>query len=334
MCIRDSGTICALIAQPYLEDEQDQTSYWVEENIYESEDHITLIEGLPEDAEVQRFSITTAHDSGTDDEVRSYPSLWTLIDHLNKAGDKAIVYSHSLHKDFIGPKITPKDHINWQILPLKNTTSPTYTINNDRHQLGWKIESLDKQLAATTTSLGSSASQNSQPLQIHLASSDETSTERFVHLLDLTKEFLLYDVDIAKTPEQDADIIITLNETSAPSAGQPVINWTSSDAPLKVDRLNKSTLHITGDINRENIIDTNLPILLASFLTQHYTNIYDRDLRVLDPTTAPYMSATHQAPEEARASIVKRPLHLELLALLALLIIGERLYAHQLADPS
>jgi len=349
------GLICLLLAQPFLSEDKETTTYWIEESIQEDESYTSISDGLPEEAEVRVFSIGTATSGGTNEDIsegtnkvsddggRSFLSLWTLIDHLNQESDSTVVYTHSLHKDFIGPKVAMSNVVNWNIIPIKDTESTTHTISNDRYQLEWKVQSEDRELFVTTSELESSdarenqGSQPSQPLQLQLVSVDDESKERFEKLINLTKDFLVYEIEIVTDDVAASDIIIVLGESEDALSSEGAdysVHWDASLGPLKVNRPNLSTLNISGDINRESILDSNLPVVLASFLNTTYTGLYDYDLRVFDPTSEQVLIESDKTQKEVTASIARRPLHIELLILLALLIIGERWYAHKLSNPS
>ena len=318
------GVVGALIAQPLLHQDEEQLRYYIQESIYNSDDHQGLVSTLPQEAEVQLFSISPS----AEDDVIHVPSLWTLIDLLNDDAQQTVVYSHSLYKDFIGPVVLLDQHIDWRVIPLKQSETATQVISNDRHQLGWKIESEEKKLSVSTISEEGATSQPSRPMRIHLLSSDEEQADRFQRLLALTQEFLVYDIEITTASSAQSDIVVAIDTAIA---YDQVINWTTDGSLLQVDRPDETTLDIAGDIDRENIIDTNLPVILASFFNTRYTDIYDNDLRVLDP------SIQHLATPSVdivTASLGSRSLSLELLALLALLIICERVYAYKFSDPS
>ena len=70
------GVVSALIAQPLLHQDEEQIRYYIQESIYNSDDHQGLVSTLSEEADVQLFSISPS----AEDDVIHFPSLWTLID--------------------------------------------------------------------------------------------------------------------------------------------------------------------------------------------------------------------------------------------------------------
>lgn len=335
------ASICYLLADPVIEKEKDRTlTYWVSEQIYKNSDFNTLVQSIPEDADINLFS----HEKTNDLEVKTFASSWTLIHYLNSLKDSSIVYSHSLQSSFKGKPVPMKPQIDWKIVPQKeiNTSSESFIKNSI--STDWYINASHTKLSVTSTSKDSNEAQDNKLLSLQFLS-DETSKEanQLKEIINLSVEELPYDIEwINESSTQTANwqiVVASENAKTANSIAKNQIIWQPTKYNLEIERIDESKLQLTGKIDQENILETNLPVIISSLLNKDITSVVQHDIRSIHPKEALTASlseaeqnlTTHSTTANAQLTY-KNPVSIYLLLLILPLFLIERFYSYKLSD--
>lgn len=289
------GLICFLVAQPLLSDESEVISYWIEDGIIEGGDHQELLSQIDEDDTVQCFSFS---DKAKDD-CSTYSSGWQLIDHLNNQKDSTIVFSYSYLKYFKGNPVNIRPSINWNILPVKGTAQLTQRVESGGNVTEWHVSSqADRTSVIYNSEHSGIAVQNSRPLSLSFDANGDDSGERLKDIIDVIGGYLKFPLRWTSEAgdEEDADLQVQVSESIETSKSNS-INWLPSYEKLKIEYASDNNLILKGELSKDEILKSNLPVILSAHFTKIYTDIENNDLRVLDPASVASIEASMSTVE-------------------------------------
>lgn len=324
--------VCFLMAVPVLEeDKEDTISFWIEERIYNNPDYRAIRNSIPEEGDVHLFSYQATDTMG----VRLFGSAWTLIDQLNANKDSSVVYSYSLQKDFVGTPRKMSRKIDWKILPQKEQETIKELASKGTNSVEWKVVSDNSSLAVEEKVVDQKFNATTKKLKLQLITKEDTqNAAQMKKIIELSEEYLYYKLDWV-TASNDADWIVHIGpndeeakDTSASASDDHTIHWQPTDELLQVERTNDVQLNLTGKIDRESLLDSNLPVIIASYFNKDYTSIIAYDQRVLDPSTVLAATSINNEEEtEIEKDLItkkNRPLQSYLLLLIAPMFLAER----------
>ncbi len=277
------GLICFLIAQPLLLDESEVISYWIEEGIIEEGDHQELLAKIDEDDTVQCFGFS---DDDKDD-CLTYTSGWQLIDRLNSHKDSVVIYSYSYLKYFKGDPIEIKSNVNWNVLPQKETAQLKHRVENEGNVTQWHVSSQPHRTSVIyNTGESENVDQNSRPLYLSFEASADDSGKRLKDVIDIAGGYLKFSLSWASeaADEKDADLQVQVVESLETSRSNS-INWIPSNQKLKIEYALDNSLVLIGKLSKDDMLTSNLPVILSAHFNKIYTGLDDNDHRVLDPSS-------------------------------------------------
>jgi len=305
------GLICLLLLGPFIKTEITAKTIWVEENIYNSKDYQGLWADLPEDQVINLFS----HEESDSIGVHYYKSIWTFINQLNNSADSSVVYSYSLQRNFIGAPVLLSPKVDWNIVPYKyeadNRALPKSVSSDQRHIAISNQESLSDQV-----------------LIIQLIDNGfDKEGAQIKKVIESSKDYLPYDIEwITPNSISDKSKIWSINIGTSENNNERLIHWIPSERKLEVESVDERALNLSGKIDRENILDTNLPVRLATMFNNDMTNIYDYDIRVMHPDNLAHTSVVPDTTisENVALATSSEPLHSYVLLLIIPAFLLER----------
>lgn len=267
--------ICLLIAQPLLIDESEVVLYWVEKGILEDGDHQDLLSGIHEDANVQCFSFSKleSHD------CKAFTSGWQLIDMINQQEDSIVVYTYSFLKYFKGDPININQNINWNILPYKETGQPPHQIQNNGEVTEWYVSTEADKTSVVFSSIKSESFNQNKPLALSYNSDANDSGVQLKSVIDALSGYLKFPLS---WDSEDVDIEILVSDSVQESKQNSII-WIPSDDKLRVENSLNDALVLKGNLSKDNMLISNLPVVLSAHFNKVYTSLGENDFRVLDP---------------------------------------------------
>lgn len=325
--------ICLATVQPFLNsDKEESTTYWIDKHIYESGDYDEVLSDIDEE-NIQLFSI----DDITDSDHHRYPSLWTLIDNLNNQQEPSEVYTYSHQKDFTGAPVSLADHIHWNIIPEKKSPSKEHIFTKDDNQLIWSIDCDEHHLSVRSSDTDAAAlratthnsKETSNLMSVDIKGSSPDQVEQLQRLIGSIEEFLPYKLNLSPISLESSDIYVAISDNVVQDTDADIL-WIPSDDPLEINRPTKGQLVVEGGIDRQSILDSNLPVQLASFFNQHITDIHAQDIRVLDPRKAIHSPNKIVTPAVYKATLKEQqPISIYLFGLFILVFLVERFLSYK-----
>lgn len=266
--------ICLIMAQPNFENGQLSKTYWVEEGL-DLEKIVAL-----ENNNVSADELLTYHigeEAGRT--PNSFPSIWTLIDYLNHQKDSSVVYGTATIKQMNGKPVPLAGHVAYALIPKPENTSARQISRNGKELTEWSIYSdHNKTLVKTYPYSGVANTSETLPLRMGvLHSFDTTYLPQLRSFLGFIEEYLPYDIDW-QANGQDADWHIVVDTTTF--VKDSAFIWIPGEQALKVLQFSPSRIVFSGRLDRESILQSDLPVLIMSLLNRNYTNIDHYDDRV------------------------------------------------------
>lgn len=329
------GLLCFLLLGPYINEENETISYWVEEGVHSSEDYDEIINAIPDDSEIRIFRYQIEDST----EINSFESAWTLIEHLNTLSDSSIVFTHSYLKDFKGSPVVLGRNIDWHIVPVKSKEGIKSLFEKEDKTTEWWIETDPSKLEVKSKSISNNISYTPVDLKLELRSNGYTENATLLkNLIDLSEASLPYDIEWIGTSNEsqsknDDDIWQVSVGSESQLLSSNSITWIPSDKELEIKFVSESQLIIRGSISRESILDSNLPVAIASCFNKSITAIHASDERVFDPTTF-YNVDIVESYSEVRTtrgliSPIKKPLNTYIFLLMMPVFVIERFLKHR-----
>ena len=268
--------ICFLISQPLLSDESEVISYWVEEGVIAAGNYQELLSKIDEDDTVQCFSFLDVDK----DDCLVYNSGWQLIDDLNNQKDSVVVYSYSYLKYFKGDPIDINRNINWYILPRKETAQSTRQIEHKGNVTEWYVSSqADRTSVVYDTEESENDNQATRPLSLAFVDEADVSGNRLKDVIDIAGEYLKFPLN---WNDHDSDLkvqVVKSIESTQPNG----ISWIPSNEKLNIEYALDNSLVLNGNLSKEEMLTSNLPVILSAHFNKIYTELEHNDHRVLDP---------------------------------------------------
>ena len=317
------GVVAALIVGPLLESQQSKTNYWITDEIYNDPDYAQLIEDIPEESDIHVYS----HNLVDTSDIRYFESSWTLIHHLNLLADSSIVYSHSLQKDFKGNAVEVDPKIKWNVIPLKEALTHTGVFKKNGQAIEWKVLPETKVLSLESTDIESEVGPTVLSLKLNNKSTQKTA-DPLKSVIELTEDYLDFSIQWLADEAENPDIVITVGK-DFPDDSLSYIHWLPSDNLLSMHVTENNHMRIAGDINKESIIDTDLPVRLAAFFNNFMTSIRKYDARVMMPPLKSQEEGNHRNQGTLIAETEHQSLNKYLLLLLIPLFIIERYISYK-----
>ncbi len=311
------GIVTAILVEPFTEIEKERTSYWVEEAVYNNPDYTDLVENIPSE-ELHIFS----HNNQDTSRIRYFKSAWTLINHVNRLADSSIVYSHSLQNNFIGNPVLLDNRVKWNIIPMKESALPSEIFSNGNQAVEWNIIPEATALSVESKTVATDAQPTLLKLKL-LPYGDEKSARKLKEVIDLTEEYLTYSIKWLNEDHDGSDIEIIIGKDNNLRT-QNKIQWLPSNHQLNTSLKKDNELVISGKIDRESIIDADLPVKVAAFFNNYMTAIKNQDVRIMLPRIRPLEEISNDSNNILIANPEQRPLSKYLLVVLIPLFILER----------
>jgi hypothetical protein len=259
-------TICLIMAKPAFNVNKSGLQYWVEDRIVNNEDYQSILSQLSPAEDLNIFSFT----SDSTEYSIFFRSGWQMIEHLNHSKDSITVYSLSELRNFKGSPIPISSRLNWITLPqdeVVNSTDKGYQIISN-HQNTRFIKS--EQSIAEIQSKGI----------LNICNQD--SSEHIKNLIENLSEYLPYSINWT-VKEDQADWVILSSTRQAGQTSKPTLIYRPSGESLSIKKLAKDHYSIFGAMDIEQIMSSNLPVLIASILNQNYVESDKYDHRQINP---------------------------------------------------
>jgi len=311
--------VCFFVAKPYLLSKQKIKKHYIEKSIVESGDYSSFLDSLSEESNWNLFTLEDSVSS-----VPYYPSTWTFLSKLNSEKDSAEVYSYGLLKNFKGQPSLPANHVAWNILPAKDVRSlPIHSDDN----ITWNVNIQSDKTTFTKDQLLSQTTAFTDTLKIQIVGNNRSSEEAVIkNFLALIEEYIPYPVSTSAKGDPDWSIIVGPHD-QVPEGN--LIHWVPSAAPLKIKKINSKHFELSGEINRDEILRTNLPVVLISVLNQSYISIEQYDERALRSFEA-FANISNQDIAKQKTGNKKAPIHHGWWGLLIPFLIAERFYNYKM----
>ncbi len=278
------GLLCFLMTRPLVRQNEKSNLYWIESELQLSDYKNVMHPELIENDDVMRFTF----DQKNTDNSQYFHSAWSFIDYLNGQEDSSTVYGFSLLSNFKGPVIPLMPHVKWQYLPKKQIQNKSELINRRNFSTEWSVVS-DSYRTDVTSNIINDIPDGplTPPIKIKLIGDSENKYAEIIKtVIDLTGFYLPYNIEWTNENDEQWTIIIGDSWSELP---ENFIQWSPSSELLKIDYYSKSQAFLCGQINKEEILRTNLPVVLASMLNKYFTGIDHLDDRILHPD---YMKRT------------------------------------------
>lgn len=256
------SAICFLMAKPYQNKPNGGREYWVEDQIINSKEYQSIVSQLPNNQEINIFSLVS---DSTENSV-FFRSAWQMISHLNKSPDSISVYSLSELKTFKGSPVPLSSKINWMAIPQDEHTIQT--------EKGYEVISTNQ---STRFILDD---ENNYTGQLIFFQGDSSS--QIKEVIDYLREFLPYSINWTDDIDQ-ADWIIESSENIIENHTKPTVIFSPTNESISIERCGLSKYIIRGQITIENMMNSNLPVFLASLFNQNYVETARYDHRQIQP---------------------------------------------------
>jgi hypothetical protein len=273
--------MCLLLIDPFWNRSDETISYWVEDEIFESEQYHEFLKNLPLENEINVFSFQNLDSM----EINHFESGWSFIEHLNSIRDSTIVYTHSLLKDYNGSPVEATKRINWKTIPIKSIDPITNALRKDEESIQWWINADQMKLEVGTIESDDTGSPS--VVSLRLISNDfEQEAAIIKNVINITSRYLPYDIEwntneIAKeSGKYEWNIVV--GEGTQSIEGNSIF-WIPSKQRITLEPIDDSSLIIRGQINKENILSSNLPVAISSYFNKKFVSLFDHDIRVIDP---------------------------------------------------
>lgn len=283
------ATIVLLVSKLSSKETKKNKQIFIEKQIVESKDYTSILS----DNSISNLTVNyfTYDRSRSNEDVKYFPSSYTLIHHLNGIHDSIIVYSHSLAQNFKGSAVGLIQDIDWRTVPLME-------------------QSDDK-------------SSNIDPLTLDIicAKNSKNSLEDFQQVLTSLKQHLLFDISYQKNAEWKVyiDTIITdFNDNLYQ------INWMTSHPSFSFEK-NIDAYSMKGSMSKKAFLESNFPIELAQALISSRAEQNASKNEIYQPVYQDVLADPKTANAEISIAWKSYSPHLWLLGFLLLLI--ERIYS-------
>lgn len=265
-----------LMSKPLFEDKPIGKRVFIEKNVYEDPSFAAVLNGLNEEVEIK---------------IVEPKSTSVLLQQLSSIPDSIVVYSRSYLKNFNGSKNEIAPNVEWNVVPHETEYANPSKIAIDEENYQLNISANEDGISWSKSVSEDNTSLDIDSIGINLYSSSERSAE-LVKLKSLLQSYqsnlpLTFDFESSSAPWSIAlDTIVDTGESK-------MIVWNSYDGPMEVDQYSDSLYNIHGQINRDNLVESDFPLQLAHILMSDLLNTKALDRRI-------YL------PQESSQSIVRK----------------------------
>ena len=272
------GMICFFMAQPSYPSNEDSKIYWIEESITQNQDYSSVYQQIIQEQKVKLYTF----DSTSSPAVVHFGSAWQLIDHLNHLKDSSVVWSHSLLKHFVGPKVPMAPQIDWQIIPLKELESEATLIKKGTLSTQWQVMSQNDEVRFTTNySEDNNTSIDSRTLRLTMIDPNQKGT-LLKTIIEETATFIPYPIQWVDQIDQ-YDWAVIISDSLPKKKDNNAIIWQPSDGPIEWTQMYSNTFLLHGQLTQESLLNSHLPLRIAAAFNQDYTNATQYDRRIYNP---------------------------------------------------
>jgi hypothetical protein len=254
------------MAKPAYNVKKSGFQYWVEDRIVNNQDYQSILSQLPPIEDLHIFSFT----SDSSEHATFFRSGWQMIEHLNIANDSVNVYSLSELRNFSGKPQPISSQINWITLPQNEKITST--------EKGYQIISNNQ----NTRFINSDETNEEIKSKGILNICNQDSSEHLKTLIGNLSEYLPYSLNWTVS-EGQADWVIVSSVDEAEQKSKPTLLYTPSEESLSIKRSGKDQYSISGAMDIEQIMSSNLPVYIASILNQSYVESDKYDHRQINP---------------------------------------------------
>ena len=291
--------ICIFLAQPFLNRKPGKI-FWIESN---STDYLQIEgEGLfPEnEVEVRQFMIGDETEAG----IASFPSIWTFVEYLNGLKDSSEVYASTVYSQMKGSKVRHGTNVKWNVLPVREFNGPESDFILGDRLASWSIMSNERMTGVEILNKGQeaeTASSDAYTLKFW-ANKDHQNNEELQAFVDLISEMLVFETTWVDEVDS-ADVYFHIGDDNPLFI--PSITWIPSDSPIKIEGSSNSRLEFSGSLDRDEILNKDIPVRMASLFNRTFTGIDNFDLRVIPKShliaegSIPEMKKEKSTPSQA-----------------------------------
>ncbi len=285
------SSVILLAARPLTRTIPATTAYWIATDVIPTISTLSLSDG----ADIHYFKIGLF---GHDHDTLSLPSYYTLIDRLNADRDSSVVCSHSDRRYFRGSEIELAAHVDWHIIPYQEEEFDLAMAKKDK-QTDIEIINKGKALQTISKTVDPNRQEDIDTLHIALNIKDENAKKDIEKLIIELGKLSAYEINIS---ESNTAWMIT-DEYTESSTNQ--IRWADQSGPLRLTQIGDQHYELSGEITRDHILSSNLPIQLLDLWDRHMLDMDSYDLRSYNP---PKKEVTKQIDQNTPIKQAAHPL--------------------------
>lgn len=262
-------TLCFLGAK-YLNEKTDKTKkYLIQDKILNNEKYDNIVAEIIGKNEYSSFTL----DSGR------IQSMWTLIHSANNQEDSTGIIFINQFDQFKGSPVTLQSHV--ELIELPNMLDDALskgTIKKSMQKVEWSLQ--DKPYDRFTYRLSEQNGDGQESRKLRFYASPDLDNTRIIKLIDEVIRRLPYPITWTEDINQAEWAVVTMSDTIDQNIC--LIRYQNDQNELSLQSLSDKEYLLSGDVKRDNVLKSNLPVLMSEIFNLSYIGIKTYDNRVFD----------------------------------------------------